>query len=150
MDAAAKKDASARGVEGNSAGPGQKRCILVIDDYFIIRCNHKVFLERAGFEVVEASNGEEALSKLKKRGPEAFSLIMVDLVMPVMNGADFMSACKREFGERLPPMLVCSSVSELPVIKKVAEIGIDGYIIKPVDYKALAKKLSGIFPSGAG
>jgi len=62
--------------------------------------------------------------------------------MPVMNGADFISLCRQEFGDELPPVLVCSSVSDLNIIRKIVAIGICGYIIKPVDYKALGKKLT--------
>jgi len=121
---------------------GRGRKILVVDDYIMIRRNHKLFLERLGFEVVEASDGEEAIKKLREAGAKNVCMLLVDLVMPVMNGADFISLCRQEFGDELPPVLVCSSVSDLNIIRKIVAIGICGYIIKPVDYKALGKKLT--------
>ncbi len=135
---------------GDSLGAfGRGRKVLVVDDYLMIRRNHKLLLEKLGFEVLEASDGEEAIRTLRKTGAKNLSLLMVDLVMPVMNGADLISLCRQEFAEDLPPVLVCSSVSDLGIIKKIVSIGICGYIIKPVDYRALIKKLSDMFESPA-
>ena len=127
-------------------GMGRNRKVLVIDDYIMIRRNHKLLLEKLGFKVLEASDGEEALKMLRKTGSANISLMIVDLVMPVMNGADFITLCRKEFGSSTPQIVVCSSVSDLPIVKKIVSLGIDGYIIKPVDYKLLIKKLTELFP----
>ena len=127
-------------------GMGRNRKVLVIDDYIMIRRNHKLLLEKLGFKVLEASDGEEALKMLRETGAANISLMIVDLVMPVMNGADFITLCRKEFGSSTPQIVVCSSVSDLPIVKKIVSLGIDGYIIKPVDYKLLIKKLTELFP----
>ncbi len=139
---------SANAISSN-AGIGRNRKALVIEDYLMIRRNHKLLLEKLGFEVYEASDGEEALRRLRSVGASKISLMIVDLVMPVMNGADFIYLCKKEFGEACPQMIVCSSVSDMPIIKKIVSLGIDGYVIKPVDYKLLIKKISELFPNPA-
>lgn len=120
--------------------------ILVVDDYFLIRRNHKLLLEKLGFEVIEATNGKEALSKLQQKGTQYFSLLIVDLMMPVMSGAEFMLKAREVYGDELPPVLVCSSASDVPLVKKIAALGIIGYIVKPVDYKILIKKLHEVIP----
>ena len=130
------------------AGIGRNRKALVIEDYIIIRRNHKLLLEKLGFEVFEASDGEEGLKRMRSVGAANISLLIVDLVMPVMNGADFIYLCQKEFGDAIPPVIVCSSVSDLPIIKKIASLGIEGYVVKPVDYKLLIKKIGELFPSG--
>jgi len=119
---------------------------LVIDDYFIIRHNHKLLLQKVGFSVTESINGEDALNILAENGPGYFCLIIVDLLMPQMSGEEFIMKAKELYGEKLPAVLVCTSTSDIPVVKKMAAIGIAGYIIKPVDYKALIKKLHTMFP----
>lgn len=119
---------------------------LVIDDYFIIRHNHRLLLQKVGFVVVESANGQEALNILSEKGPSYFSLIILDLMMPMMSGEEFIGHVKELFGDKLPQILVCTSTSDLPVVKKMAQAGIAGYLVKPVDYKALIKKLQSMFP----
>lgn len=130
----------------SSAGIGLNRKALIIEDYMLIRRNHKLLLEKLGFEVYEAADGEEAMKRLRSVGAANVSLMLVDLVMPVMNGADFIYLCRKEFGAATPQVIVCSSVSDLPIIKKVVTLGIDGYVVKPVDYKLLIKKIEALFP----
>jgi two-component system chemotaxis response regulator CheY len=127
-----------------------ERKALIIDDYFLIRRNHKLLLEKLGFSVIEAGHGQDGLDKLAKHGPDYFSLIIVDLIMPEMSGAEFLIKCRKEYGDSLPPVLVCSSASEVPLVKKIVALGIAGYIVKPVDYKALIAKLEDMFPDIAG
>lgn len=128
---------------------GSKRNALVVDDYFLIRRNHKLLLEKVGFGVVEANDGFDGLSKLEKYGIGYFSLIIVDLMMPAMSGAEFIMKCKERYGDDAPQIMVCSSSSEVPLVKKIAALGIAGYIIKPVDYKLLIERLMQMFPDMA-
>jgi CheY-like chemotaxis protein len=123
-----------------------ERKALIIDDYFLIRRNHKLLLEKLGFGVIEAGHGQDGLDKLEKYGTDFFSLIIVDLIMPEMSGAEFLIKCREKYEEKMPPVLVCSSASEVPLVKKIAALGIAGYIVKPVDYKAFIAKLESMFP----
>lgn len=124
----------------------KKRNALVVDDYFLIRRNHKLLLEKVGFGVVEANDGFDGLSKIEKYGPGYFSLIIVDLMMPTMSGAEFIMKCKERYGDTSLNIMVCSSSSEVPLVKKIAALGIAGYIVKPVDYKLLIERLLKMFP----
>lgn len=123
-----------------------RRKALIVDDYILIRRNHKLLLEKLGFEVLEASNGQEAIDLINARGPDSIAIIIADLMMPVMGGADFVSELHKVFGLKLPPVLICSCVSDINEIRKVITTGISGYVVKPVDYKAFIKKLQDIFP----
>jgi len=124
---------------------GVKR-ILIIDDNIMIRRNYKVFLEKLGFEVVEAVDGKNGLDKMSHYGLETISLVMVDLNMPVMNGEEFVTAAKETFKDKLPPIWVCTVSAEKPVVKSLAAKGISGYLVKPVQFKTFAAKLQGLFP----
>ena len=129
-----------------ASAPIQKRKALVVDDYMLIRRNHRALLEKFGFDVIESADGEEALKHLREAGPGSFHLMIVDLVMPVMNGADLIALCRKEFGKTMPQIIVCSSVSELPIVKKIVALGIEGYLVKPIDYRLFIKKLNELFP----
>jgi CheY-like chemotaxis protein len=80
----------------------EKRIIMVVEDDHLIRQVVAEALEEEGFEVVEAANGKEALDALKQVRP---SLILLDLMMPVMNGWEFRRA-----------QLTDPVVSDIPVI----------------------------------
>lgn len=123
-----------------------ERNVLIIDDYFLVRENHKLIFKKIGFNVIEANNGEEAFGKIQETGLQKISLIIVDVLMPVMDGVEFVKKAHEKFDAGLPPVFVCSSASDLPLVKKMASIGIAGFMVKPVDYKLLISKLQRIFP----
>jgi len=131
---------------GEFSVSAKKRNALIVDDYFLIRRNHKLLLEKIGFGVVEANDGFDGLSKIEKYGVGYFSLIIVDLMMPTMSGAEFIMKCKERYNNESPEIMVCSSSSEVPLVKKIAALGIAGYIVKPVDYKLLIERLMKMFP----
>lgn len=120
------------------------RDALIVDDSFLIRRLHKENLTKLDFNVTEASNGKEALNIIEQKGPDSFSIIVTDLVMPVMNGVEFLIELRKKYPDGLPPLLVCSSKSDINLIKQVAKLGIASYIIKPVDPKLFAKKIEEI------
>ena len=122
-----------------------KKKVLVIDDSFLIRRLQKEMLEKNNLTVVEASNGQDAIEKIDEVGINNISLISLDLVMPVMNGVEFLVKIKGLYSE-LPPLLICSSKSDLTLIKQLAAFGIKGYLIKPLDPIQYVKKIKEIFP----
>lgn len=124
---------------------GDKKKVMVIDDSFLIRRLQKEMLEKNNLSVIEASNGQEALDKIAELGIAQISMISLDLVMPVMNGVEFLVKAKSLFSE-LPPLLICSSKSDLTLIKQLAAFGIKGYLIKPIDPVQYMKKIKEIFP----
>jgi len=119
---------------------------LIVDDYFLIRHNFRLLLANMGISITEAKNGQEALDLLLRYEPKSFSFIIVDLSMPVMNGDEFIARARHIYKDNLPPILVCSSSSEMPEIKKVISLGINGYIIKPVDFKSFKAKIQELIP----
>ncbi|RLB31609.1 MAG: response regulator, partial [Deltaproteobacteria bacterium] len=68
--------------------------ILVIDDDEQIRHILRRFLERAGYEVLEASNGQEGMALYRKEGPE---LVITDIIMPKKEGMETIMDMKGEF-----------------------------------------------------
>lgn len=123
-----------------------KRHALIIEDNLVIRKTHSYLLNRYNFDVTEVNNGQEALEQINKHKPEFYSLFILDLLMPVMNGVEFILKIKEVYGEKLPPILVCSSKSEMPVLAKLQKLGVYGFVLKPVDQNKLTTKLLEIFP----
>lgn len=124
---------------------GMKR-ILVIDDNMMVRRNHKIFLERLGFEVIEADDGVRGLDKMDRYKAESFSLVIVDLNMPVMSGEEFVAEAKQRFDGKMPPVWVCTVASDAWTVKSLLLKGIAGYLLKPVHFRLFANRLRALFP----
>jgi CheY-like chemotaxis protein len=111
--------------------------ILIVDDDAINRKLLSVTLQKTGYEVIEAENGVEALSKLT---PE-ISLILLDLKMPVMDGIQFMEELKVKKPEFLNiPILVLTTDDSKKEEAKLA--GAREVLIKPISPIELPDKIS--------
>jgi CheY-like chemotaxis protein len=111
------------------------KSILVVEDDQDIRDSLQDVLDLMGFRVTVASNGQEALEQLSKMEPPC--LILLDLMMPVMNGWEFRS-CQKEnpkFAEI--PVVVVSADGN--VKQKAESLGVAHCLKKPVDIDTLMK-----------
>lgn len=108
---------------------GKSRKILVVDDRWENRSVLLNLLAPLGFSVVEASNGQECLSKLYETHPD---LIVIDLVMPVMDGFEATRQIRKipEFSQ-LPIIAASASVFDLDQQESL-EAGCDAFIEKPI------------------
>ncbi len=114
--------------------------VLVVDDSLMVRTQAKRALEGAGFEVVEAANGLEALERLT----DDIACVLCDVNMPTMNGVEFLEAASAR-GEPMPPVLMVTTESEANLIRRARALGALGWMLKP--YKpdslvATVKKLA--------
>jgi two-component system chemotaxis response regulator CheY len=106
---------------------------LIIDDSAVMRKVIERALHQAGLdlsEVVQASNGEEALQILRKDGGN-LALIMSDINMPVMDGLQFLEQRRKEnLAQGVPVVMITTEGSEPFVLRAIAA-GAQGYICKP-------------------
>jgi signal transduction histidine kinase/DNA-binding NarL/FixJ family response regulator len=117
---------------------GQKRKILVIDDRWENRSVILNLLEPIGFEIVEASNGQEGIEQTLKSNPD---LIITDLGMPVMDGFEFLQKLRSHPQLKDKIVLVSSaSVFELDRHKSL-DAGGDDFLSKPVQVETLLEQL---------
>jgi CheY-like chemotaxis protein len=119
---------------------------LIIDDSFLSRRLHAENLKALGFEISETENGKEALEQIEKNGLEQYSLIIVDMLMPVMSGAEFMLKLKEKYSKP-PPVIGCSSKADADLVRTLAKLGIDAYMIKPINSKTFMQKVKDIISS---
>jgi CheY-like chemotaxis protein len=121
-----------------SAERGDKTLLVVDDDPDGIEVLRSV-LEQEGWSVVSAANGEEALDRLRSasRLPHG---ILLDLMMPVMNGWEFCAAQKREQRLAEIPVIVLSAATDA---KSTAQgLGAVDYLEKPFDLNALLRAVA--------
>jgi CheY-like chemotaxis protein len=107
------------------------RSILLIEDDCGIRESVAECLQAVGYSVIPVSNGEEGLSAARAQRP---NLIVCDLVMPVMNGAQFVDALRRDTSLRdIPVVLMTGAVPSRGMTVPPA----DGYLAKPFELEEL-------------
>lgn len=117
------------------AGPVDLK-ILYVEDDATIRESTAKFLERRFRHVYYAENGLEGLRKFEEHRPD---IVMTDIQMPVMGGLE-MAAQIKQISPAVP-IVVMSAYSESHYLLSAIEMGIDRYILKPVDKKRLVSTL---------
>jgi len=111
--------------------------ILIVDDSQLIRTITAEALREIGIKkIIEVRNGQEALDHLAYNNVD---LIIMDLNMPVMDGIECIKRLRET--DKDTPIIVCSAGTERGLIKKVANLGISGYLAKPYTLQDLKKKI---------
>jgi two-component system, chemotaxis family, chemotaxis protein CheY len=109
--------------------------ILVVEDDDSIRGLVSEVLRDDGYEVSEASNGLEALQCLSERRPD---LIVVDLMMPIMDGWTFVEQCRQSPTCEEVPIVVTSASHDLPhTAERLRSFGVRSCLAKPFDVDGL-------------
>jgi CheY-like chemotaxis protein len=102
----------------------ESACVLVVDDEEDVRETLRDLVEMCGCSAIVASNGAEALELLAERRP---CMVILDLLMPVMSGAEMLEAMRREPALAELPVVISTSAPErapagVPVLKKPLDI----------------------------
>jgi PAS domain S-box-containing protein len=112
--------------------------VLLVDDEAAIIIMEKMILERLGYMVLPCTGSMEALEAFKAN-PEKFDLVITDMSMPKMSG-DKLAVELIKIRPDIP-ILLCTGFSESMTDEKIKSLGIKGFLIKPIERKALAKKI---------
>ncbi|MEO5987013.1 MAG: response regulator [Candidatus Limnocylindria bacterium] len=112
--------------------------VLVVDDGAMNRRVLRAALETDGHAVSEAANGRQALDLLAS---EPFDVVLLDLVMPEMDGYETLTAIKSDDALRHLPVIIISGVDELDSVVRCIEIGATDYLPKPFNASVLHARL---------
>ena len=124
----------------NGTISGVKECILVVDD-----CQDNLFLmqlilENQGYQVEMANSGAEALHKLNC---QRFDLVLLDLMMPKMNGYEVINYLRDRNLPFIPVFLV--TANKYVSRKQAIAAGANGIIYKPIDINILTSRIAKVF-----
>ena len=101
--------------------------ILIIEDDRILRKACETSLAKRGFDVLAASNGEEGIRQAEERLPD---LILLDMRMPKLTGAETLAALKQNEKTRTIPVIILSNSSSESGMQKAETLGAAGYLVK--------------------
>jgi len=112
--------------------------VLVTDDDEDLRLLCQMHLELAGFNVTQASNGKEALKVVRVDRPD---LILLDLMMPVMDGWECLSALKANGATATIPVFIITGKSQHQDQERAFSLGAEAFISKPFDGRSLIARI---------
>ena len=115
-----------------------KKHILVVDDEIGALKLIGIMLERGGFEVVEARDARAALEVLEGIAPD---LIILDVMMPGMNGIDLCKVIRQRDATQKTPVLILSARGDAESIIQGIEAGANDYLPKPILHHDLVSKV---------
>jgi twitching motility two-component system response regulator PilH len=125
----------------NRVGTMTIRKILIVDDSPTERHVLNDLLTKSGYEVVASDNGEDAILKAKSQKPD---LILMDVVMPGLNGFQATRAISRDPETRAIPIILCTSKSQETDKIWGMRQGARDYIVKPVNRDELLEKIAAL------
>lgn len=100
--------------------------ILVVDDAAFMRMRSTRLLEEAGYQVVEAENGEEAVAKYQAEQPD---LVLMDITMPIMDGIQATTAIKQK--DPNAKIVMVSALGQQSMVMAAVKAGARDFIVKP-------------------
>ena len=115
------------------------RKVLIVEDDGNIRELLRLYLEREGYEITEAENGEEGVAQWRKVNPD---MILLDVMMPVMDGWE---VCKIIRAESKVPIIILTAKGETFDKVNGLEMGADDYIVKPLEMREVVARVRAVF-----
>ncbi|MBT4540720.1 response regulator [Candidatus Woesearchaeota archaeon] len=119
----------------------EKKKVMIVDDEFTIRELVALTLE-PDFEIIKAESGEEALEKIKHNNPD---LIILDIMMPNMNGYQVCKILRADKNTSNTPIIMLTAKHQVEDVKRAIETGADEYITKPFEPDLLRKRINEYF-----
>jgi CheY-like chemotaxis protein len=101
--------------------------ILIVEDDAFVMDIYRTKLSQEGYEIIEAQNGIEAMEKLKEVKPD---LILLDIIMPYMDGIEVLKKIKKEENLKTIPIVLLTNLSQKEDISEALGLGANDYLIK--------------------
>ncbi len=102
--------------------------ILVVDDepYMIRLLQHHI--ERAGYRMVKATNGREALDQIRSANPQ---LVIMDVMMPEINGLEVLAEIRKQEATKLLPVIIMTANAQRFTREEAEAAGVSAFLTKP-------------------
>jgi DNA-binding response OmpR family regulator len=108
----------------------------------MIRMLVKLLLEKEGYDVIEGENGLHAVELSRAERPD---LLVLDLMMPQMDGFQALDRLRRDLSLATQPVIVLTAESGPDTERRVLELGADDYLIKPFEPGVLLSRVRAVF-----
>jgi DNA-binding response OmpR family regulator len=117
------------------------RKILLVDDSETVLQMEQMILSKSSYELILARDGEEGVAKALTTQPD---LILMDVVMPKMNGFEAVKQLRENAQTRSVPIVMVTSKTEAESMETGYQTGCSDYIIKPIDHLELVTKVKNL------
>lgn len=118
-----------------------RKKILLVDDSATLLMMERMILGKGGYDLVTATNGEEAIAKARAERPD---VILMDVVMPKMNGFDACRAIRADEEIRGTPIIMVTTRGEGANVEAGFLSGCNDYVTKPINSAELLTKLRNV------
>lgn len=118
-----------------------KKKILLVDDSGTVILMERMILAKGPYDLVTASSGEEGVKKAMAERPDA---ILMDLVMPGINGIEACRQIREREETRDIPIIMVTTKGELLNVERAYETGVNDYVTKPINAIELLAKLNNV------
>ncbi len=115
--------------------------VLIVDDDSVNRMILEGMLVNQGYEVIQAENGQQAVDMYSSDQPE---MVLMDIMMPVMNGYDATRTIKDLAGEKFVPIIVLTAMTDEDELVKCVHSGADDFLTKPFSHVVLTAKIKAL------
>jgi CheY-like chemotaxis protein len=115
-----------------------RKKILLVDDSSTVLMMERMILGKAAYELVIATDGVEAVEKAKTEKPD---LILMDIVMPRLDGFGAVKAIREDPAMQGIPIIIVSTKSEAPRVEAAMKLGCQDYTTKPINGPELLAKI---------
>jgi len=122
-----------------------RKKILLVDDSNTILMTERMILTKGPYDLITAKDGEEAIAKALAERPD---LILMDVVMPKMNGFDAVRRIRAEEGISDTPIIMVTTRGEVQNVETGFESGCNDYVTKPINAAELMAKLRNYLVQG--
>jgi len=112
--------------------------LLVVDDDIVIRTMLMKSLQKQGYDTIEAPNGSEGIELFKQHRPD---LVLLDVLMPVMNGFEACLEMRTLDPERTVPIIMLTGLDDVASVDKSFDAGATDFISKPINWSLFAQRV---------
>ena len=122
----------------------EKKKILIVDDNYDVIATYKVVLDRMGYGVEIARDGNECLDKIEQEKPD---MVLLDVLLPGLSGSEVCRRIKETVHTKDVPVVAITASLAAATREKMSQVGADEFLLKPIDVSDLnrvIKKFLGV------